>query len=490
MTDAKDFVPTPQQEAIFGDIANGESNTVTVARAGTGKTSTIIRGLDYLPPGLAEDTILVAFNEGIKKELAARAPAGVKVQTLHGYGLGNAMWCLPQKPKVDNDKLARIVSGVSGDREVKAALRDLVPACKANLCHSQEAIDCLIDDKGIVVPSEIDREDLIDLARRCLRASRDDTGSIDFDDMIWWPCVFDWGLRAYSRVFVDETQDLNPAQIKLALGAVRTGGRVMAIGDDRQAIYQFRGADTDAVPRVIRELEARTLKLTVTFRCCQSVTALARRWVPDFECPETAPVGVVRELEGYEKILAGARAGDFVLSRTNAPLIRLFYAFVRRGVRVSVQGKGIKRRILSLIRKSRTEHVGQMLEWVARWGRGETERLVGLDRDPSGVGDLVEAMGVIAEGCDSISGVIEKVERLFGDEKVGTEKDRIVLSTVHRAKGLEREKVWLLRDTFLRSWRRGEDGEPLPPSQEEINIWYVAITRARDELNLVWSGGA
>ena len=61
----------------------------------------------------------------------------------------------------------------------------------------------------------------------------------------------------------------------------------------------------------------------------------------------------------------------------------------------------------------------------------------------------------------------------------------ITLSTVHKAKGLEADHVFLLKETFHRHQKRKDrSGNPIPPQQEELNIEYVAITRARK--TLVW----
>ena len=62
----------------------------------------------------------------------------------------------------------------------------------------------------------------------------------------------------------------------------------------------------------------------------------------------------------------------------------------------------------------------------------------------------------------------------------------VVFSTVHKFKGLEGERVWLLTKTFRRS-RRGEDGSQWRSGSEEENIRYVAITRSKHEL--IWLNG-
>jgi superfamily I DNA/RNA helicase len=91
--------------------------------------------------------------------------------------------------------------------------------------------------------------------------------------------------------------------------------------------------------------------------------------------------------------------------------------------------------------------------------------------------DTQECLQVMCEGETSVAAVVQKMEKLFAD---GDAKTRITLSTTHKAKGLERERVWILRDTYLKV-RPGKDGV----SREEENIFYVAVTRAMKSLFLV-----
>ena len=87
-------------------------------------------------------------------------------------------------------------------------------------------------------------------------------GSFDFTDMIWLPVR--WQLhtrpwfRAYPYLFVDECQDLNQAQLTLALmlagqtkGYTRKPGRILFVGDPFQAIMGFAGADCDSYSNIV-----------------------------------------------------------------------------------------------------------------------------------------------------------------------------------------------------------------------------------------------
>jgi superfamily I DNA/RNA helicase len=90
------------------------------------------------------------------------------------------------------------------------------------------------------------------------------------------------------------------------------------------------------------------------------------------------------------------------------------------------------------------------------------------------IADQYLTLVAVAEGAASVREVADRLRDLFKDSKDG-EVFSVVLSTVHKAKGLEWDRVFVLEDTF-----RNDDG-----TGEESNIRYVAYTRAKRELVLV-----
>jgi superfamily II DNA or RNA helicase len=86
------------QTAIFDDVAQGRGNTVVLARAGTGKTTTILEALKHVPEGAT--ALMVAFNKAIATEMKDRAPGNVDVSTLHSYGALAERLVVPMKPAV------------------------------------------------------------------------------------------------------------------------------------------------------------------------------------------------------------------------------------------------------------------------------------------------------------------------------------------------------------------------------------------------------
>jgi DNA helicase-2/ATP-dependent DNA helicase PcrA len=469
-----------KQQAVFADVASGEGHTMVDAVAGSGKTTTILEAMKSVPAG--KSVLFVAFNKSIATELAKRAPEGVDVSTLHSLGLKACTRAL-SRPRVEKDKMPEIARRITGaedhweKREWCGSVQKAVSLSKSCLAQTDDEIDAVIDQYGLCPPErEEERAAFIRDVQAVLSACREITAEVDFDDMVWLPIVLELKVPQYDRVFVDETQDLNASQIALVLKALKPGGRVCAVGDPRQAIYQFRGAAADAFEKVRSALGAKVLPLSVTYRCARSVVREAQALVPHLEAAPDADEGSVAAV-GEASMMSGARAGDFVLSRINAPLLKLCLAFLKDGKRAAIQGRDVGTKLVAVVRRSKRQDVDGMLEYVGRWASTEIARLEKRGRDATGIEDMRECIFALSEGETVVQAVVGKIERLFAD---GDETTRITLSSTHKAKGMERDRVWLLRSTYMLK-RRGQS----QPSIEEANLLYVAITRARKELFLV-----
>ena len=409
------MIPSPQQVEIFDNLENGDGHTLIQARAGTGKTSTIVAGLSHIG---RDEALLVAFNKSIATELKSRVSnPRVEISTLHSYGLRQITRALG-RVEIDADKSRKIVKRWEQDKEIVNAVTTLASRAKGELATDPDELDDLLDRVGIEVPVAEGQDEnqvrakILDLTERLLATSRDEQGTIDFDDMIWYPNVFAMRLSTYERVFVDETQDLNASQLKLVLKA--SSNRICAVGDSFQAIYGFRGADSDAMGRLERKLDATVLGLTVTYRCPRKVVSLVKELVPDFEAAPDAPEGIVKTVT-REQMLDGAREGDFVLSRANAPLLGVCFELLRRGRRANVSGRDVGSRLKGTIGRMRTENVTQLLQKVGAWRDKEIERLTKLDRPTELISDTAECIFVLAEGCSSVEEIRQKIDSLFSD---------------------------------------------------------------------------
>lgn len=508
-----------QQEAIFDWFEKGEvphtaftvgslvydkqvaprvkaRHLIVRARAGTGKSTTIREGVKRAP----EQAILIAaFSRDIKLAMAKELghfPNG-SVQTLHAVGYA-CVRAFRDNIKVEftsdrADALAAQVCGVAAPDAIVRLVSKLLTKGREIAPHAAQpgdlaaiaiTFECEPDESWARAgfgPDYVERKAL-EAMEKAAQVKAGDT--IDGSDMIFLPVRNRWLTPQYDLVVVDEAQDMTTAQLEIAQGVLRPGGRVCVVGDDRQAIFGFRGADSGSLDRLKAELGAAELGLTTTYRCGRAIVDLARAYVPDFEAGPGNPEGEVLEVPAEQVMTAGP--GDFILSRTNAPLVSVAMKLLRAGKRTRVAGRDIGKGLTSLMRKMKARSVPDLLAKIEGWAAREVSRheaqlaaakngrRAAIQAKVEAVRDQADMLASLADGARSVAEVEARVEALFTDDGLGA-AGMITCSSVHRAKGLEADRVFILRDTLRET------------TVEEQNICYVAITRAKR--TLVWVAG-
>jgi superfamily I DNA/RNA helicase len=172
--------------------------------------------------------------------------------------------------------------------------------------------------------------------------------------------------------------------------------------------------------------------------------------------------------------------GDFILSRTNAPLVGVAMQLLKQCRKVYIQGKDLGRNLLFMIKRSGAKDVPSFQSWLTDWANAEIARLVAKNPNAKTehVQDKMEVLENFCEGRTSIEDVKSSIKEMF-DEAEPNETHRITCSTVHASKGLERSRVWRLEKSFTIRPRTEEDAE------QEKNVAYVSCTRSIDSLFLV-----
>jgi superfamily I DNA/RNA helicase len=472
---------TSQQTDIFGwfRTPSADRSLVVRARAGTGKTTTLIEALKYAPETTGGRVLLAAFNKRIADELSARAPRGVEVKTLHALGFAaiKANWGRVALNDRRGMMIAETLCGSLAPRDAKVAVAKLASIGKLTLTRGVEALidiapdfDC--EPSGRILILDWTLEKIAGLAHEAMKAAAANCDEIDFDDMLWIPAAHGLAPTGFDLVVIDEAQDMNAAQLSLARSAVRQGGRVCVVGDDRQAIYKFMGADAGALDRMKDELEAPELPLSVTFRCPARIVAMANAYVPDYEAAPGSTGGEVTEVVSEEKLADFARPGDFVLSRSNVGSASACLSLLRAGVRAIVVGRDVGASLRRIVDTMPSGTLPGMLAALKKWADNEVEKAIkaGKDSKVDRIRDQQETIFALCSGLTSVKALQDRIAELFSDHADG----RVACSTIHKAKGLETDTVFIMVPTF-RCYE----------SEEEDNIKYVAITRAKREVCFV-----
>jgi DNA helicase-2/ATP-dependent DNA helicase PcrA len=485
-----EHTPTEEQEDIIRWFRRGSGHMLIDARAGSAKTTTIIEGAIFAPE---PSVLLCAFNAHAARELTERLPTHrgrvLHAMTLHSVGnkICRENWAGLKLNPTRTEEITRKVferAGVPRRFKFVSAVGQTVSFTKSSLPLAETIDDIILvgEERGTLLPEkDLSWEVQATLALSTLEACKKNNGSIGYDDMDWLPIANGWEPRGrYKLVIVDEAQDTSVTQLMLARKMVAPiTGRLVFVGDRYQAIYKFRGADQYSFDRIQEEIPHDTLPLNTSFRCSKNVVREAQRIVPSIRYFDTALDGKVSTID-FREISLHAKPGDFVLSRTNAPLVSVCISLRRAGLKAFISGKQIlqqAKNVLKRIERSGTD-IYSFENDVAAWMQKEVAiaRSRGSVIRSQNALDFGQLLLQLAKRASSMEEISEILEELFEGRR---SKNAIVCATVHRVKGLESDRVFILRDTLplYNGGMRWDSDE-----QEEKNIEYVAITRARQEL--------
>lgn len=496
------FAPTAQQAAFLKALTETTDNLALVARAGCGKTATILMGVDAIAQQQPDAEVLVcAFNKAIAEEVSGKLKkAGhtnwrtVQASTLHALGFGLVKFAF--KSEVDGKKVRNLIKAQPDPafKHYAGQIASLVSYAKGagfgffadKQVGDTAAWYALADhfDVGGFDTDSIDMDAIIGCSQFIYKASLAQTEVVDFDDMILFPLVKNLSVKfAKDFVFVDEAQDLSPARQALIRKFVKhRTGRMVVVGDDRQAIYGFSGADADALPNMIRSLNATVLPLSMTWRCPAAVVRAAQRYVPDIMAADGAPEGAV-VYDGH--LPADIGIGDAILCRNTAPLIDMAYSLIRQGYAAKVEGRSIGDGLKALVNRWKVTDTATLLVRLDGYAAREIQKAMAKDDEAKAeeVADRVETLrhiiaAVNQTGSHAVSAVVDHIDSLFADDAANA----IILATYHRSKGREWNRVYLFEHATRcpskaakQQWQK----------DQEANLAYVAITRAKKLLTFI-----
>jgi DNA helicase-2/ATP-dependent DNA helicase PcrA len=476
---------SPQGQAIISAVQDGRENLIIQARAGCGKTTI----LTQIVPLIKGESLFCAFNKSIVKEIEERTkPLNLKnlqISTIHSAGFGILKRNF-RSVKVDNNKLGKLARKMFSPSMIRVAVEG---AAMAKNMMPESFTDwermfirfCIWDH----APHDCSDTDAIIAAQRLLEASNQDTKTVDFSDMIYLPVIMDHlKIWQYDNVLLDEAQDTNKARRKLVKLLLKSNGRLFAVGDDRQAIYGFTGADHDSLEFIKEEFQCIVYPLNVTYRCPKIVVDYAHRWVDDIHAHESAPEGNLKTASLSElSKLVSVKGADVILCRNTAPLIKLAYKFIREGIPCKVAGRKVGENLIKLTKKWKVQTVSDLNSKLDSYLLAELEKFKkkGSYMDGQDVTDRVDTLRVFIEQCeptDSVSVLVDMIEYIFSDDI----SNCLELSTIHKSKGKEWENVYLLgNNKYIPSKYAKTDKE----LRQEENLAYVSATRAKHTLVVV-----
>lgn len=519
------------QQAAFLEAVTKNVNILLGAVAGSGKTFTLLEALQILP---AIKVAFCAFSKNISVEIKDKVSmiqdtlaCKTFVGTTHSFGNTAVRRAFPNSLLLDGDKcdkkkidflLEETKHGKTNEIGVPMEYRSFVR--KAYALARQWGVGVrsefnfgtgaawleLVDRfsleeelyEGEETPDNIDElvREGVNWTVYVIKAGIARVGEMfDFEDMVYMVLAKKLKMWQYDVVMVDECQDLNPTRRMLVQLMVRPGGRVVFVGDPRQAIFGFTGADDKSVENIIKEFGCVQMPLTWSFRCPKAVVRFAQRWVSHIESTPDAPEGKVEAINEAAFWKMNLTANDAILCRNNAPLVDLFFSLLSKGIASHIEGRDFSKDLIKTINRfNRVRLVSTLINKMEDYKEKQMHKLLskGQDAKADRLNDMINSIVIIANNMlkqdaeatvadlrGYITGMFEDTQVHLDGTSTSFRKQTLTLTTIHKAKGREWNRVfWWGRNLYNPSKYAKKEWEMIA----EDNLCYVAATRSKDEL--------
>lgn len=481
------MTPDKYQQAVIDEYRRTNHNIFISATAGSGKTTCLLELAKRTPP--IKSSIFLAFNKSIAEELGRKLPPTVKAMTLHGCALAALRKAFSLKFTIKENKYFSIASEILESHKVHFKR---IPGLAVRMCRLHDLMRYNLVSGGvdeICVLAERYGEDcdekmagyaceLYSAARQAadtfFSGGGQGTISMDFTDMLVWAVKYvpQSEFKQYSVVMCDECQDISALQYELIKRLKTPKGRLVAVGDPRQSIYSFQGSNLDSLHAIQNSLNTVTLPLSITYRCAKAIVREAQRVFPEgIEAASTAVEGTVTRGRLNEAV-----EGDFILCRNNAPLIDAWLKLVKMGRRCVILGKDFGGALMELLDNAECvddleKPLVDLLERLHRKGIERPERT-------EAYANLDEKVNILLNLFDFFGSLEAVRERIFDIFVENADEKHVILSTIHKSKGLEADRVFFLEPELI----------PSRFATTELSMYaekclmFVAITRAKKEL--------
>lgn len=588
------FKLSAYQENILNTVKLTDKNILVDAKAGSGKTSTLILISEAIQKQ-GNKCLFLAFNKHIVEELKGKMDTtDCAVKTIHSLGYSYLRSFLYRqygqnyKMDLDENKLREIVKHKFEEEgyqqsviehnidktgtELKDFIRTLISeTCHLiNFCrfhmtnyHEQDKVRKLaLSCCRTIIEENIGFDNYPTLVESVIDKLKNDfenpeiidglpTYKVDFTDMIYFPVYYKmippWSIREYlDYVLIDECQDLSELQQEF-LKTLGNSSRFIFVGDEKQAIYGFAGADTKSIFKLTQRYDLEQLPLNICYRCPKKVIKLVQQEVlPTIEYNKERPdVGEVYCIERSE-IIKNLEKNDVIITRRNSDLLRLFIDLsVKKKIQVRLLNKDLVNNVTNNLTRIVNSYIEkynkglniekELFEWMAEKGipkqvlkqtnldKDVEDKIIQLMKDRKNksitkqkhtVDYLIKCMteyktqgnynqkNMETGELDELTAyyhIIESFIDMF-KQKVNalTVKDLITfienflslnenkevptLSTIHKMKGGEADNIFIYDyPRFPYKYNNMSEDD----QQQEVNLQYVALTRAKKKLYLV-----
>ena len=470
------------QIGVFEEVKKGINNIAIKACPGSGKTTTLLECLKFIDS--SKSILFLSFSGEIVEELKKKIPPYVNCSTIHSLG-NSSFKDNGKKVMLNGNKYTTILVELLGKDKFKKGfwqrirnISDIISYIKLTLCNLDiESVSDMCDMYNI----PFTKNDIEIAIEQVEKIKTINFSEIDFTDMIYIPYIKEYKVKKYDYIFLDESQDCSVLQLELIKRHLKKTSILISAGDPRQSIYSFNGSDPKSYWKLLDIPKTVERPLSISYRCPVSVVEEAQKIYPEMKPYSKSPIGVVSN-SSIDNILPG----DLVLSRISKPLLEIYFYLIDKEIKSTIVGKEIEAGLLKTYKTfSHLRSIPAAKNFLDDKLLDIEERLIKAGyAKPQKVPEYIEfeekvqLMDVLFQKANKVQEIEQKIKELF-DKK----KDSVTLMTIHKSKGLENNRVFLLThfkaESLMPYKRAKQEWEFI----QENNIKYVGITRAKKELH-------
>jgi len=457
------------QQHILHAFENQNSHLLIEAVAGAGKTTTLLQILSNNATSKYKRILLCAFNKKIQEELSERAhciiqnsPSRIDIKTIHSvcYSL------FSKKPKINTNKHIDILLAYDSESKLSySQISLLADVYNMSLLTLQDDFDKVIaeyfSDEEIPSGYHIYLNHLKQVAPH-------KTNEITYTEMLYFPYIKNKKTE-YDLILIDEAQDLSPLQQKIIFQNLsHDNTRYVIVGDSRQAIYAFAGADKTAFEKYRNIQNITELQLPLCYRCPQSHIELAQQYNPIIQ-PHKNEKGIIETLDHSFT----PEENSLIICRNNAPLVKLYFQLIKRGVKCKFIGDIYKSlfALLYQIQELPDFKIENFPEFAQKFYEEKSKKMK-KEENKQLLYDKIQVLITIYQNkqIKTIKDLFKTVKQFFTEQN--DENNKILLMTIHKAKGLESDNVYFYQPHLVKK----------DENEQEKNLYYIALTRSKNKL--------
>jgi superfamily I DNA/RNA helicase len=438
--------------------------------------------------------LYAAYNTSIVDEVRPQVPDskqayGVDVRTIHGAGY-RSIHRRYGYVRMNGNRGTSIVEGITGqnfyrlkDRfEWLSALRfieklkeELLPPTEENLQKMKDKYDGLAN--------MVLKKDTVERIKTIVPKMQqiDRSVGIEYIDQLWLPLFFQKS-PIYDIGLIDECQDLSPAKLKLMQTLCK---HLIFTGDNNQAINAFAGADPYSFDRIRKTCQAE-LPLRTSFRnppnIIRDTNAIIATPVvgkPGRPMRGTKTEDGIEEKVTFDKFhqkLDNPYSNNMIVCRYNAPLIQCCLKLYKQRIPASIEGKQLPEQLVSIVKQRKAVDLDDLEHKIQSYEDFSCKNV--KPHIAEAIRDRMDCIRMVINECNSLEDFEDTLKSMFKPKK---NQDHVQLRTIHKSKGTERPKVFILFPPV-----ESEYATTPEQKQQELNLKLVAITRTSQDL--YWIG--